>query len=130
MDDLPKKIVFSVQVEHVFFFIAESPEWEGWFTLFSESRKEGRRNLGECYSLDEAYQHLEEEMDTLSAILDRKREKQPTPNQLMFLFREKIPIPLDLTWGEASDLISDRLAQIQEEKQKKRVMRLQIAKDE
>lgn len=36
---------------------------------------------------------------------------KPTASQLRFLFREKIPIPLMLTWDEASDLIDERLNQ-------------------
>lgn len=117
MNELPEEIVYSLQVEHVTFFIAQSSELEEWFTLYSESKKEGKRKLGESYSWEYALSRLEEERDTLLSILERKRKKSPTPSQLMFLFRQKMPIPADLTWGEASDLIGERLEQIKMKKQ-------------
>lgn len=122
-----ERAALSVQVAHVTFFIVESPDLEEYFDLYSESRqgKKQKLNTFSC-SYDDISALLEEEMDKLSAILDRKRDGLPTPKQLMFLFREKIPIPLDLTWGEASNLIDDRLMQIKKEKQEKRERKLQV----
>jgi hypothetical protein len=117
MDEPPEEVVYSLQVEHVTFSIAQSSELEEWFTLYSESKKQGKQKLGESYSYEYALSRLEEEKSTLLAILKRKQNKSPTPSQLMFLFRQKIPIPADLTWGEASDLISERLVQIEMKKQ-------------
>ena len=62
--------------------------------------------------LRDAVQHLEN-------VLEKKRKGMPTAKQLHFLFREKISIPLTLTWGEASDHIDERINQIAYEKQAK-----------
>jgi hypothetical protein len=66
--------------------------------------------------LDAAIQHLE-------VTLEWKRKGPPTQKQVYFLFCEKIPIPVDLTWGQASDLIDERLSQVERDlKQGRREM--------
>src|SRR5258708_2134892 len=109
--------------------------------LFSESEKDGLHECrGESYvgppigdppTYDEFYnefsayeaatQGLDKEIARFERILEEKRKGMPTRNQLHFLFRHEMPIPVDLTWGQASDLIDEKLAQIGIEKQAKRL---------
>lgn len=127
MEDLPKEleretkdgIVYKAQVAHVTFYIKKH-RWapRGWYEVYSESEKDGRHDINILvFSYECALSSLEDEIRTLEEILERKRSDIPTPKQLHFLFRNKIPIPLTLTWGGASDIVDQRLAQIQIEKQ-------------
>ena len=133
-------VLHSSQVAHVTFYItklqkvtidddAKLVNKEQW-KLFSESEKEGIREcIGESHydysegaptqneydneydSYEEATQGLEKEITRLEQILEKKRKGLPTPKQLHFLFRHNIPIPPDLTWGQASDTIDECIAQ-------------------
>src|SRR5260221_886995 len=150
------KIVHASQVAHVTFYItklqkvtvnddAELVDKEQW-KLFSWTEKDGLREcVGEAHydysesaptqneyyneydSYEEAAQGLAKEITRLEQILEKKRAGMPTQKQLHFLFRNKMPIPPDLTWGQASDLIDEKLDQIvkdnAEEKQAKRLER-------
>lgn len=65
-------------------------------------------------------------MKKLEERLERRRKGPPTAQQLMFLFREKIPIPLTLTWGDASDIIDERLKQIAIDKEARQQAREEL----
>ncbi len=118
-EEIKDGIVYKAHAAHVIFSIAIDEYLPGWYKIYSESAKEGKRPLGECPSYDEALVIIEDEIQTLEKNLERKRAGMPTPKQVHFLFRNKIPIPLTLTWGEATDLIEERLAQIEIEKEAK-----------
>ncbi len=102
-------------------------KWEDKHFVYSESEKRGLSLVGDSFdyqqydhSHDDALALLRAEIQRLEDILERKRKGMPTPNQLAFFFRNKISIPLTLTWGEASDTIDDWLA-----KEKKRKLQAQ-----
>lgn len=118
------RVIRTVQVAHVIFTVEEGMYAEpDTYDLYSESPKEGKQLLGVYLSNERVSQVLDNEIRKLEDILEQKRKGWPTPKQLHFLFREKIPIPLDLTWGQASDLIDERLAQIEYEKAANRLKR-------
>jgi hypothetical protein len=89
-----------------------------WVEKDSEGRYSAHSNSGDpAFATDhygvwfeeDAVREMQREIETYEHILEKKRKAQPTPRQLSFLFRKKIPIPLTLTWGEASDLIDEKI---------------------
>src|SRR6266704_628577 len=130
------EIMHTEQVAHVTFYITEGVGFYDGddliheYDIYSESEKLGihpidgfeyqQHNSG---SYDDALAILRMEIQKLEEILEHKRDGIPTQRQLFFLFRNKIPIPLTLTWGEASDLIDEKLAQIAKDRQVKRLER-------
>lgn len=123
IDDIQDRIVSTEKVAHVTFYIVK--EREDCYDVYSESEKRGLYRVNGTYeyqqydsgSHEDALAILREEIQRLEETLEHKRKGIPTAKQLHFLFREKIPIPLTLTWGEASDLIDERLNQKELEKQ-------------
>lgn len=67
-------------------------------------------------SLDEAYCLYDQAIADITQRIITKRKGRPTPYQLATLFSLKIPIRLDLTWGEASDSIDAALTEKRNEK--------------
>jgi hypothetical protein len=118
--DLLGRVVHSVQVAHVTFSVTAYEGLDDCYDLYSGSEHGGFQQLGWGLPYTEALLQLQEEIEKLETVLERKRKGLPTANQLHFLFRNQIPIPLDLTWGQASDLIEQRMAQIEVEKEAKR----------
>lgn len=112
-------IVHVSQVAHVTFYITS--EDDRWFHLFSESEKRGIEEAWQspysCYEY--ATGALAHEQANLEETLERKRKGMPTQKQVYFFFRNEIPIPPDLTWGQASDIIDEKMAQFDKEKQAK-----------
>jgi hypothetical protein len=120
------RVVHTEQVAHVTFSITEVIRDSG-YDLYAESKNDGLKRLewGVCY--DYAIVRLQQEIDQLEQKLEHKRKGMPTAKQLHFLFRERIPIPPDLTWGQASDLIEERMAQIELEKEARQKAKLEQA---
>jgi hypothetical protein len=137
-----KNIVHTSHVAHVTFYIIKHEDREQW-KLFSETEKDGIRECrGEAHydyeeaptqneyyneydSYEEAIQGLEKEIARLERVLEKKRNRMPTSKQVYFLFCEKIPISIDLTWGQAHDLIEERIAQMEYERLQKQIERFQ-----
>src|SRR5258707_717160 len=101
------KVVHVSQVAHVTFYITEHPWLQGQYNLFdwSEKRGMGQSVLYDFNSYEEVSDALTKEQVKLEEILERKRKGMPTQKQVYFLFSNGMPIPPDLTWGQASDLI-------------------------
>jgi hypothetical protein len=133
IDDIQDCIVHTEKVAHVAFYIVRDKEYEplDLYLVYSESDDrplslvsdptdyemvDQRLHYGGV-PYEEALTILREAIEALERRLEAKRKGIPTARQLHFLFREKIPIPLELTWGEASDLIEERLHQKEKEKQ-------------
>lgn len=122
MNDVLGNIVHTVQVAHVTFSITETPspgdpeDWDEIYTVYSETEKDGVKPIQGMLNYSDAVAVVRQEVERLEQILERKRKGMPTQKQVYFLFQKKIPIPLDLTWGEASDLIDEWLVT---EKQRK-----------
>jgi hypothetical protein len=144
IDDIRERIVSTEKVAHVTFYIVKiearserkvhcSHEYrEDCYHVYSESEKTGLRLISQSFEYqqndtgfyDDALVILRGEIQRLEEVLERKRAGFPTQKQVHFLFREKIPIPVDLTWGQASDLIDERLSQKEYEKEVKQQARL------
>lgn len=115
-------IIHTSQVEHVTFYLAKDEH--GIYRIYTQSKKHGIKSVGanleeglpDFYSYDIAMEVFTKEQAKLEEILERKRNGVPTRDQVYFLFSHKITIPLDLTWGQASDIIDEWLTK---EKQKK-----------
>lgn len=135
-------VIYTTQVAHVTFsiteqsgtasWIAEQSEAAGWksFKVYSETKREGKRLIGETLDQDHAKLILNNEIKNLEERLEHRRKGSPTAQQLMFLFQQEIPIPLTLTWGEASDIISERLSQIAIDKETKKQAREELRRKE
>lgn len=115
----------AIQVAHVIFSISDSSEI-GVFKVYSETKQKGRRLIEETFDLEHARRIVDDEVNLLKDKLEHLRQGLPTPKQLMFLFREKIPIPLTLTWGEASDIIDERLKQLAIDRESRRQEREEL----
>ncbi|SRR6266702_4485724 len=112
-------VVHTEKVHHVTFYLVTDKVLKDWFAIYSESEKRGLELLYDLRpGYDDMLRNLQKEIQELEEILESKRKGIPTAKQLHFLFRERIPIPLELTWGEASNLIDERLNQKEYEKQK------------
>lgn len=121
------EIVHASKVTHVTFYIIKHPTEER-FKLFSESKKYGAQELyphefehnysGYFEAYEDAENALTIAIEKLEQTLERKQNGTPTKDQLYFFFRNKIPIPIDLTWGQAFDLIENWLTE--NSKRKKR----------
>jgi hypothetical protein len=124
-------IIHVSQVAHVTFYITEidwgvdeNLEPDKRYKLFEESAKRGLREwTGEDHLTDifdtyeEATYYLAQAQANLENILEYKRKGKPTQKQVYFLFSNEIPIPIDLTWGQASDLIDEKLDQKAKERE-------------
>jgi hypothetical protein len=120
-DDFQERVVFTGKVDFVTFYLVKDVVLENAYALYTESEQIALRPFGNSFAsplpYDQAMQELRKAMQRLEKTLGKKRNGAPTPNQLHFLFRQKIPIPLTLTWSQASKLIKERLQQIADEKQ-------------
>ncbi|SRR5260221_7707799 len=117
VDNPLEHAVDSFRVAHVTFYITPHPDLHEVYDIYSATRDGKSQFIEVAWSLEEAHGIVKEEAEKLETTLAAKRDKSPTAKQILFLFREKIPIPVNLTWGEASDLIDERLVQIASEKQ-------------
>src|SRR6266568_3469591 len=130
-DGIKDRVEQTIKVAHVTFYLVR--EDEDSYLIFSESPRESldlmrdprfpedidERFFYGAVSYNDALIILQEAIVSLEGRLERKRDGMPTPRQLAYLFRHKIPIPLTLTWGQASDIIDEKIAQIAKEKQDK-----------
>lgn len=137
IDDIRDRIVSTEKVAHVTFYIVKDAVKEDCYRVYSESKGKALRlvipvsdgfesdsfEYLNSRSLDDAWVILSEEAQRLEEVLARKRDGVPTQKQVYFLFHNKIPIPIDLTWGGASDLIDEHLARLAKEKQTRRLER-------
>lgn len=117
--------IYAIQVAHVIFSISELSEI-GVFKVYSETKQKGRRLIKETFDLEHAGRIVDGEAELLAKKLEQLRQGLPTPKQLMFLFRENIPIPPTLTWGEASDIIDKRMKQITIDREARRQEREEL----
>jgi hypothetical protein len=113
-NELKGHIIHTEKVAHVTFTIRQIvPDI---FDLYSESEGKGWHRLEWGVSYDTALTRLQQEIVSLESALENKRSSIPTQKQLHFLFRNKVSIPPDLTWGQASDIINEKIAQIEIER--------------
>lgn len=110
-------IIKIVTIDFVTFYVTQDYK-AGVYRLFSHSKKQGlqeRRNpiySDGGYILEpEVMNRLAEEQVGLLSAMNKKAQGNPTPKQLSFLFANKIPIPVDLTFGQASELIEQQIAE-------------------
>jgi len=127
IEDIKDYIVFSEKVAHITFHLVRMPE--GYF-VYSESRDRGIEQIGDDpfigfdpMTYDTAVQILRESIQKLEQILEKKRSSVPTAKQIYYLFCHKIPISIDLTWGEASDLIDEHVNQEKQAQHQKQAER-------
>jgi len=120
MNDVRRRVVSSTKVAHVTFHLVKEDPIEGLedrYLIYSEDKKRGMQQVegryGDPYPVpyNEALITLQHEIETLESILESKRKGPPTSKQLSFLFHLRIPIPLDLTWGRASELLDEYYAE-------------------
>lgn len=131
-------IRYTSQVAHVTFYITEDDSHVlDRYKLFSYSEDRGlQQTWDEDNStagwLDKGFETYEQACEELLKVqikleetIEKRRSGFPTPKQLFFLFTHKIPIPIDLTWGQASDLIDEKLQQNKKDKEARRLERFQ-----
>lgn len=124
IEEVREYIVSTETVAHVTFYLVKD-KFDDTYSIYTESKDRGlaryRGDGGFCDSWDYrgAIDNFRKAIHDLEATLEMKRKSIPTAKQLHFLFCHGIPIPLTLTWGEASDLIEEKLHQIAYEKQTK-----------
>lgn len=109
------EILHRTEVRGVIFWVEKSPDGE--YSAHSSSDESMFNTHGWGENEEYAVSEMQSGIELYERILEKKRKTHPTPRQLAFLFREKIPIPLTLTWGEASDLIDERLQEKTRKKQ-------------
>jgi len=129
-DEIKDMVVYTEKVAHVTFYVVKDKTWDDRYLVYSESKKRGLHVIPDeehfieyfnpiPVSYDDALAVLRKSILDLEGALERKRDEIPTPKQLHFLFCHKIPIPLTLTWGQASDLIDEQITRSLKEKQAK-----------
>lgn len=117
---IQERVLYTYQVMHVTFTIEEVG---CWYRVFTETKEDGKHSIFDTENEGIAWYCADWEIALLEMKIEKRRAGYPTPKQLHFLFREKISIPPNLTWGEASDLIDQCLAQKQLKKQQSQVDR-------
>lgn len=108
-------VVHSIALAFVTIEMREIDPARLWH-IYSVSEKRGARFVGSATSLARAYALCEQERANLTERIQRKRKGRPTPRQLATLFSLHIPIPLTLTWGQASDMIDAALTERKNER--------------
>lgn len=73
------------------------------------------RCIDQAFTLEEAREIARAQGERHLERRAKRRAGPPTPNQLAFLFQQKIPISLDLTFGRASALIDEEIARLKQE---------------
>lgn len=111
-----ESIVSTVNIAHVTLDIVTDG---GRFNVLLTTKRTGTESIGTADTLPEAEQIVTERVEEIRARLQKKRNHQPTALQLKTLFSLKIPIPLTLTFGEASDLIDAALTEKRNERRLK-----------
>ena len=102
------RVVDRQQIAHITLTITEVIP-NRLYDVYTHTKRQGETRIDTAYSLEEAQAVLAGEMEDIKMRFAAMRKKTPTALQLLTLFRFKIPIPVDLTWGQASDLISARM---------------------
>lgn len=93
------------------------PEFELYAFITYGNPKEPVQLLGHSRLYSYVQQLLQEQANRHLEYLVKKDAGTPTPNQLAFLFKQKIPIPIDLTYGQASTLIDEEVTRLKQERQ-------------
>lgn len=133
IDAIQERILAFEKAAHVTFYVVAHESLEGWYFVYSDSKGQGLQVLSQqghpaaaTTALHHLLMHQHTALDLIKDLAQRleqtiakKRLGMPTAKQVYFLFRHQIPIPLDLTWGQASDLIDEQLSQIEYEKEQK-----------
>ncbi len=130
LNDVKDRIVQIERAAYVNFYVAKHELREGFYLAYMETKDQGLQLLDnysgrpvsdefDAYhsSQEQALKTIERASQRLLEILNKKRNGLPTAKQVYFLFTHRIPIPLDLTWGQASDLIDECLNQIAYERE-------------
>lgn len=110
-------VVHSTRVAFITVEIREALPDSAWHVYTVSSTDE--TYIDSAVSLDDAYRLHKQTVDGITRRILSKRKGRPTPAQLATLFSLKIPIPLDLTWGQASDMIDAALTEKQNERRAK-----------
>lgn len=109
------------------------------FMVLLKTKHDKPTSIGIARTLPEAETIVRAKVEEIQACLDAKRNHEPTANQLKTLFSLKVPIPINLTFGEASHLIDaaltrkrqerqERNARQEQEKQRRQAAKQEIAK--
>src|SRR5689334_11201273 len=119
---IQERIIYAEKVAHVTFYLVEEGLFNHEYTVYSESEGRGLERYTQGFrpmSYNQAMRELREAAQHLENVIEKKSNGIPSAKQLHFLFRQRIPISLDLTWGEASALIEECINQIEYERQVK-----------
>jgi hypothetical protein len=119
VESIIKNAIYTKRVGFITVSIEEIEPGEA-YEVYTVTEKQGKQFTGSTCSLTDAYLLAEDEEQRITDRIARKRKGKPTPYQLATLFNMKIQIPLTLTWGEASDLINERM-ELQREKKRAKI---------
>lgn len=108
-------VIAAIQVGYITVSIRQVIT-DSFYEIYVTSKQRGSTCVDNAFSYEEAQQRAEAEAEELRTRLEIARKKPPTAKQLVTLFQMKIPIPLTLTSGQASDLIDERLTQLREQR--------------
>jgi hypothetical protein len=111
-------VVYRRQVGYITLEIREPYPGCSWYEIRSVT-KYGERFVADASSWEEAQQRVDQEEREITRRIQERGKGMPTARQLMTLFSLKIPIAVDLTFGQASDLIDAALTEKRNERRKK-----------
>jgi capsule polysaccharide export protein KpsE/RkpR len=118
VESIIKNAIYTKRIGFITLSIEEVEPGEA-YEIYTVTEKQGKQFVNSTCSLTEAYLIAEEEEQDIEKRIARKRKGKPTMRQLATLFDMKIPIPLNLTFGQASDLIDERIERNREKKRAK-----------
>jgi len=95
----------------------------GEYPVFTKHPKHGLQLIRTEYTAERAQQLVESTAEDIRKCIEKKRKGKPTPWQLSTLFSLRVPIALDLTFGDASDAIDIALTQKRNERAAKRQLK-------
>lgn len=119
VESILKGAIYTKQVGFITVSI-EEVEPDRAYEIYTVTEKQGKQFVHSAYSRQEAQWIAEDEEQRIADRLARKRKGKPTMRQLATLFNMKIPISINLTFGEASDLIDERM-ELQREKKRAKI---------
>ena len=124
VDAIIKDAIYVKRISFITVFIIEIEEYrEVPYEVYTMTKKEGRKFIDSSSSLVKAVAIAEEQEKNIREHIEMRRKGTPTMRQLATLFSLKVPIPLDLTFGQASDLISEYLPLEKEKRKAERALK-------
>jgi hypothetical protein len=110
VDSILKNAVYTKRIGFITISIEEVEPGIS-YEIYTVTEKHGKQFIGSESSIEDAQWIVEQEEQSIIKRMSKRRKGTPTARQLSTLFSLKIPIAINLTFGEASDLLDIALTE-------------------